>query len=428
MKFKQLALVGVPALALGILIGNLWWNPTTRAYLNPDYWSGLGKVGETMRLVHVRYVDEEKASFESLSEAAVTELVNGLDKHSRYMSSSDFDDFELRSNRQYFGIGVAILQVDGRIVITRVFPGGGAEVAGLRLGERILSVDARGIAELSVSEISELIRGEMGTKVALLLEDENGSRREAHVFRGKVQLASVEDVHMIGEVGYLRIEQFTLRTGDEFSSALAYLQGRGMRFLAIDLRDNAGGLLKAAVEVLGHFFEEGETVVSIDGRGREREVVYRSTGKVGDGGPTVILMNAGSASASEIVAGALQVTGKAKLVGESSYGKGSVQTIYSLDDGSGMRLTTARYFLPGGKPIGEDGLLPDVEVICDEDTLRKLRLQRDQNPFADPETFERRFGFAPVEDSQLQYALRVVKGDPIKQDEVEEQEIETAEP
>ena len=233
---------------------------------------------------------------------------------------------------------------------------------------------------------------------------------------------------MIGEVGYLRIEQFTLRTGDEFSSALAYLQGRGMRFLAIDLRDNAGGLLKAAVEVLGHFFEEGETVVSIDGRGREREVVYRSTGKVGDGGPTVILMNAGSASASEIVAGALQVTGKAKLVGESSYGKGSVQTIYSLDDGSGMRLTTARYFLPGGKPIGEDGLLPDVEVICDEDTLRKLRLQRDQNPFADPETFERRFGFAPVEDSQLQYALRVVKGDPIKQDEVEEQEIETAEP
>ncbi len=431
MKFKQLALVGLPALALGILIGNLFFTPkhsTTRAYFDPDYWSGLGKVGEAMRLVHVRYVDEEKASFKNLSEAAISEVVNGLDKHSRYMSSSDFKDFELLSNRQYFGIGVSIFQLDENIMITRVFSGGGAEAAGLRAGDRILSVDAREITERSVSEVSEIIRGDIGTKVTLVLEDENGARREAQVSRGKVQLASVEDIRMIGGVGYLRIDQFTGRTGEEFASALAYLHQSGMQFLAIDLRDNSGGLLRAAVEVLGYFFKEGAPVVSVDGRGREEKLVYRSEGQGRQSSvPTVILMNNGSASASEIVGGALQVTGKAKLVGESSYGKGSVQTIYPFDDGSGMKLTTARYYLPGGKTIGEEGLSPDVEVICDDETLRKLRLQRDQDPFADPETFERRFGFAPVEDLPLLQALRIVKGEPIKEKE-EENEVEPVEP
>jgi len=261
----------------------------------------------------------------------------------------------------------------------------------------------------------------------LSLEDENGLRREAKVSRGKVQLASVEDVRMIGEVGYLRIDQFTGRTGEEFSSALAYLHESGMNFLVVDLRDNAGGLLRAAVEVLGYFFKEGEAVVSVDGRGREEKLVYRSEGKGQSSVPTVLLMNNGSASASEIVGGALQVAGKAKLVGEPSYGKGSVQTIYPFDDGSGMKLTTARYYLPGGKTISERGLSPDVEVICDDETLRKLRLQRDQDPFGAPETFERRFGFVPVEDLPLLQAIRTVKGEPIKEGE-EENEVEPLEP
>ncbi|MFP6855318.1 MAG: hypothetical protein VB980_05995, partial [Opitutales bacterium] len=112
MKFKQLALVGLPALVLGLLIGNLWWNPTTRAYFDPDYWSGLGKVGEAMRLIHFRYVDEDKASFENLSESSVSLMVNNLDKYSRYMSESDFNDYELSSNSQYFGIGVALFKVE----------------------------------------------------------------------------------------------------------------------------------------------------------------------------------------------------------------------------------------------------------------------------------------------------------------------------
>jgi carboxyl-terminal processing protease len=124
-------------------------------------------------------------------------------------------------------------------------------------------------------------------------------------------------------------------------------------------------------------------------------------------------MNEGSASASEIVAGALQVTGKGQLVGDSSYGKGSVQAIYSLDDGSGMRLTTARYFLPGGVAIEEDGLQADFEVVCDDETWRKLRLQRDLDPFSNPQLFEKRFGFAPVRDYQLEAALLVLKGEPL---------------
>lgn len=413
MKFKQLALIGLPALALGLLIGNLWWNPPTRAFFDPNYWSGLGKVGEAMRLIHFRYVDDEKASFDHLSESAVSKLVNGLDKHSRYMTSKDFMDFQLSSRRQYFGIGVAILQVDENIVVSRVFSGGGAESAGVSAGDRILAVESKEIVNFSSAEVSELIRGAAGTKVSLLLEDDNSSCREVQVSRGKVQLASVEDVRMIGEIGYLRIDQFTMRTGEEFASALADLEEADMQFLAIDLRDNAGGLLKAAIAVLGHFFAADEVVVSINGRGREGKVFYRSTGKGGADYPTVILMNEGSASASEIVAGALQVTGKGQLVGDSSYGKGSVQAIYSLDDGSGMRLTTARYFLPGGVAIEEDGLQADFEVVCDDETWRKLRLQRDLDPFSNPQLFEKRFGFAPVRDYQLEAALLVLKGEPL---------------
>ena len=415
MKFKQLALVGLPALALGLLIGNLWWNPPTRAFFDPGYWSGLGKVGEAMRLIHFRYVNEEKASFEHLSEASVSELVNSLDKHSRYMSVEDFNDFELSSRRQYFGVGVAILKVDDRIMITRVFPGGGAEAAGVLAGDRILAVESKSTVGVSSAEVSALIRGVAGTKVSLLLEDDNSSRREVQVSRGKVQLASVEDIRMIGEIGYLRIDQFTMRTGKEFDAAMASLKESGMQFLVIDLRGNAGGLLKAAVDVLGHFFERDEEVVSIAGRSRARGNLFHSSGKGGGVWPTVVLINEGSASSSEIVAGALQVTGKAKLVGASSYGKGSVQTIFSLDDGSGMRLTTARYFLPGNIPIGEDGLSPDLKVACDDDTWRKVLLQRDQYPIANVELFEKRFGFAPVEDPQLEMALRVLKGEPTDQ-------------
>jgi len=302
-------------------------------------------------------------------------------------------------------------------MITRVFPGGGAEAAGVHAGDRILAVESTRIVDASSAEVSALIRGAAGTEISLLLEDEHNSSREIQVTRGKVQLASVDAIRMIDDIGYLRIDQFTERTGKEFDEAMAYLRRQSMKFLVIDLRGNAGGLLSAAVDVLGHFFEQDEEVVSIAGRSRAASS-YLSAGKGQGGFPVVVLINEGSASSSEIVAGALQVTQKAKLVGESSYGKGSVQTIFSMDDGSGMRLTTARYFLPGKVPIGEDGLVPDLQVVCDQDTWEKLLLQRDQEPFANAELFERRFGFAPVKDLQLEMALRLLRGEPI--DQVEE--------
>ena len=375
MKFKQLALVGLPALALGLLIGNLWWNPPTRAFFDPGYWSGLSKVGEAMRLIHFRYVNEEKASFEHLSEASVSELVNSLDKHSRYMSVEDFNDFELSSRRQYFGVGVAILKVDDRIMITRVFSGGGAEAAGVHAGDRILAVESKSTVDVSSAEVSALIRGVAGTKVSLLLEDDNSSRREVQVSRGKVQLASVEDVRMIGETGYLRIDQFTMRTGKEFDAAMASLKESGMQFLVIDLRGNAGGLLKAAVDVLGHFFERDEEVVSIAGRSRARGNLFHSSGKGGGVWPTVVLINEGSASSSEIVAGALQVTGKAKLVGASSYGKGSVQSVLPLDDEQALKLTTAYYYTPSGASIHQMGIEPDVVLSVDDEVLLSEAIQ-----------------------------------------------------
>ncbi len=455
MKFKPLAPVVLPAFILGLAIGTLLWHPFVRGYFS-EYQANLNKIGATMRIVHDRYIDEEEASYEDLTDDAIAAIQEGerhstedvsyealakdalsaivdRDRHSWYMPTEAFDKFRMHSKQQYFGIGVGftIHRVDQDVVITRVFPGGGAEAAGAQPGDRILAVDGKELAQSldlgnrdRILEIKQLIMGESGTKVTLQLKDEQGGLRDVEIVRGRVQLPSVDDVRLIDRVGYLRIDQFTENTGEEFATALEVLKRGKMNFLVIDLRDNLGGLLPAAIDVLGHFFEEGEPVVYV--KGREGEQVHYSAGKTKVSCPVLVLINEYSASSSEIVAGALQVTGKANLIGASSFGKTTVQSVFDFKDDTGMKLTIARYFLPGREPIGEDGLVPDFEVSCDKETRDNLAFQRGQSLDLSDEAFEKRFGFARVKDPQLQAALRVVRGEPIE--EVEKQKVESAEP
>jgi carboxyl-terminal processing protease len=212
-------------------------------------------------------------------------------------------------------------------------------------------------------------------------------------------------------IGYIQLTQFTERTGEEFINALNKLNEQGMSSLVLDLRNNPGGLLDAAVAVAEPFFKKGELIVYTQGRQpADRETFRAEVDEEPLGMPVAVLINAGSASAAEIVAGALKDTGRAVIVGERSFGKGSVQSIFRLKNGEGLRLTTARYYTPSGVTIHEKGVAPNVEVVMTPEDDNKLRLQRARDDVKDPTEFKERFGFEPIEDRQLQAALDVLRG------------------
>jgi len=227
-----------------------------------------------------------------------------------------------------------------------------------------------------------------------------------------IKTESVRDVQVLSDnIGYLQITQFTERTGEEFVKALNKLSELKATGLIIDLRNNPGGLLDSAVAVAEPFFKKGELIVYTQGRKPgDREDYKAESDEAPLDVPAAVLINAGSASAAEIVAGALKDTGKAIIVGERSFGKGSVQSIFKLKHGEGMRLTTARYYTPSGVTIHEKGVTPNVEVVMTPEDDQNVRLQRARHDVNDPTEFKERFGFAPIEDRQLQAALDVLRG------------------
>jgi carboxyl-terminal processing protease len=214
-----------------------------------------------------------------------------------------------------------------------------------------------------------------------------------------------------GGLGYVQITQFSERTGKEFRSALQALEKQGMRGLVIDLRNNPGGLLDAAIDVCNEFFEEGELIVYTQGRTREsRESFHADNGHERRSYPIAILVNGGTASAAEIVSGAMKDTKRAVIVGEKTFGKGSVQSIIELQNGEGLRLTTARYYTPSGVTIHEKGIQPHVELEVSADDEGKIRLQQSRPDLSAPVEFNERFGFQQIEDVQLNAAEEVLAG------------------
>jgi carboxyl-terminal processing protease len=222
----------------------------------------------------------------------------------------------------------------------------------------------------------------------------------------------VRDVHVLGEgVGYIQVTEFSEHTGEQFVKALNGLVRQGVDSLVIDLRNNPGGLLDAAVEVAEPFFRKGELIVYTQGRKPADRDEYKAETA---GEPVTlriaVLINAGTASAAEVVTGALKDTRRAVVVGERSFGKGSVQSIFKLKNGEGLRLTTAHYYTPSGVTIHEKGITPQVEVVMTPAEDNKLARQRNRPDITDPAEMKERFGFDPVEDRQLQAALDVLKG------------------
>jgi len=397
--FKRLV---IPLVFFLGFAGTITWTQ-----LSP-YWGALSRVSRVMRLVHEESVYEDRVDYERLSNAAIDGMLESLDRYSRYMMASDYARYEAMSQQRYVGVGIEIEQVGERVTVVGTFKGGPAAEAGVIPGDQILRVDGANAEDWTVEAVSDALKGIEGESTQVVFYRPSTERTsEMTLVRRFVSVESVRDVRVNAEgFGYLRLVQFGEKTGLEFREALGRLKNPDLKGLVIDLRDNGGGLLTAAREVAEVFFEKGALIVSTEGRnGGDTTSLYASGETIDLGYKVVVLVNGLSASASEIVAGAWQDKGKAYLIGETTYGKGSVQSVYVFRDGAGMRQTTALYYLPSGRSINETGVTPDLLVEMDDEAERRLRLQERHLGYLSDEAFEEFFGFKPdQEDLQLEAA------------------------
>lgn len=410
MRFKKFFIWGVPSFVLSFLLCKVWLDPSKQSFFDSEYWNALFRFGESLRITNALYVDKNKSDYSQLTDIAISGMVTELDRHSSYYTPKQYTAFKDDTHRRYVGIGVMIRKVEEGVLVTRVFPGGPAEESGLSVGEYITKVEDEVLAGWELAEVSKRIKGEENTSVQITVRSILGEMRGISVLRKKINISSVEGMNVDQNgTAYIRLVQFTSRSGGEFKEAISDLKEKGMKRLILDLRDNSGGLLSAAIEITECFLSKGQLIVSIKGRKTNDVRDYHSNTEENLSDiPMVVLMNEGSASASEIVGGALSVLDRAPIIGEQSFGKGSVQTIFPMEDESGLRLTTAMYFLPDGSTIHEEGIKPQFKVDCSDENETKLRIQRYSQDIMTRETFEKQFGFIPIVDLQLGKAEEVL--------------------
>jgi len=413
--YRRLVLIAA-GMALGLLLAagvshlGLGWS----LFPNRDLNRSADYLREVLREVNESYVDGDKARLDDLVRSALHGMLEDLDPHSEFLEEKEFKSLNEEIRGDFGGIGIQVEVRDKKFVVISPIAGTPGERAGILRGDVIVSIEGAPIGlPMNMDDIVGLLRGQPGTRVSLRLHRPGtGKDIDLTITRERIRVNSVQAARLLdGGVGYIQLVEFSERTGDEFLDALESLLKQGAGSLVLDLRNNPGGLLDAAVYVAEPFFAKGELIVYTEGRrARDREE-FRSEndGPVLDL-PMAVLINAGSASAAEIVAGALQDAGKAVLVGERSFGKGSVQSIFKLRNGEGMRLTTARYFTPGGATIHGKGITPHVVVEMSPEDDEKLFIQKNRKDLEDPERFRERFGYEPVKDQQLEAALDALKG------------------
>src|SRR5476649_775636 len=325
----------------------------------------FGDVFERVRSDYVEVPDDSK-----LVESAISGMLAGLDPHSSYMDAKNFRDMQVETRGEFGGLGIEVTMEDGLIKVVSPIDDTPASKAGILANDIITNLDDEAVQGLTLNQAVEKMRGPVNTKIRLkIIRKGQDNPIDVTLVRDNIRVRSVRARQEGDDIGYIRITTFNEQTTEGLKREIGTLTsqiGDKLKGFVIDLRNNPGGLLEEAVSVSDAFLDRGEIVST---RGRNAEETQRRTAKAGDlakGKPVIVLINGGSASASEIVAGALQDHKRATLVGTRSFGKGSVQTIIPLGSGNGaLRLTTARYFTPSGKSIQAKGITPDIEVLQD---------------------------------------------------------------
>jgi carboxyl-terminal processing protease len=367
--------------------------------------------------VHRSYVDTNEAGYDSLVRHAMTGMLQDLDPYSQFMDKESYEDMKDDTEGHFSGVGLVVSMKEGLLTVVSPMEDTPAFRAGLLSGDIIAEIDGKETREMTLSDAVKKMRGEAGTNIKLkAIRPATHEVKDYDITREEITVASVKDAKLIEDsIGYIRVTQFNQPTADDLKAELKKLADQKMKALVLDLRGNPGGLLTAAAGVAELFLPHGDLIVFTKGRtGEEADQRFKSSGLTHyTDFPMVILVNNGSASASEIVSGALQDHKRAVLVGEKTFGKGCVQSLLPLEDGAAIKLTTALYYTPSERVIQDHGIEPDVKVVMDPEDLFKIRLKQAQK---DGEADKDLPVEPEIRDVQLDYAIGTLKGMMIQQE------------
>jgi carboxyl-terminal processing protease len=347
---------------------------------SPD--ADLEIFADVLQKVRAEYVDGTNLTYHSLVESALKGMVGSLDPHSEFMDVDDYQQLQDDTEGQFGGLGLVVVMKDGFVTVVAPMDDSPGFQAGILSGDRIVKVEGKSVEKTPLEEVVKQLRGDPDTQVTVTIQrPSSGAVKDYTLTREVIQMDMVKDINgkkefPLGDdkIGYIRITEFGDKTGDELEAALKKLKRQGMEALILDLRFNPGGLLDEAVDVCGKFLPRGQLVVTTEGRNPSENSINRANGH-GDelkGEPMVVLVNLGSASAAEIVTGCLQDLHRGIILGEKTFGKGSVQSIFPLDDGSALKLTVAKYYTPSHKVIHEHGITPDIVVPMSDEAEAAL--------------------------------------------------------
>ncbi len=350
----------------------------SRAQLSLD---DLRTFTDVFNQIRNNFVDE--TDDQTLMNAAIRGMLSELDPHSSYMEADEFRQLDDSSRGRYSGIGVEIVIQNKQARVVYVMDGGAADKAGIVTGDVITSIDKMDLRGQNLRLAVDRLRGEVGSTVEISVRHENGEVSNFTLERGFVEVASVYSRPVDRDYGYFQITHFTRKSADELLEQIEYMQDNHagpLKGIVLDLRNNPGGVLNPAVTIADGFLDGG-LIVTTRGRAESQLEYTAKPGQWLEGVPLVILVDRSSASASEVLAGALQDHGRAVIVGEKTFGKGSVQSVLNLRNGAGIRLTTSRYYTPSGRSIQAEGITPDVEVstvqVIESDDERKREVDLD---------------------------------------------------
>ncbi len=364
MRFPQRGLISSALTVSILIIGLLIFNGNSRDVSadTDDVYRNIEVFTEVLRQVEENYVEPQETKH--LIEGAIKGMMESLDPHSSFMTKEEYDDLKVETQGSFSGVGMQISVRDDILTVIAPIEDTPAYKAGIKAGDKILKIDEKTTLDMTSTDAVKLIRGEKGTSIKLTISRDGEDKPLIfNIIRDVIPLQSVRNYRLEHDIGYVRITNFQGNTTEELMDALDELEKEGaLKGLVLDLRDNPGGLLTQAISVSDAFLGSG-VIVSTKGRITEQDIVESATSSSSDRNyPMVVVVSGGSASASEIVAGALQDNKRALILGTRTFGKGSVQTILPLSDGSGLRLTTARYYTPSGRSIQASGIDPDIEL------------------------------------------------------------------
>jgi carboxyl-terminal processing protease len=396
---KPVTKVVVAALVLAALTLSLGGTSTSKGVDPAATYEHLKLFTDVLSIIQNQYVDETEPR--EVIYGAVRGMLRSLDPHSSFLDPESYREMQVETSGAFGGLGIEITVRDDQLTVVAPIEGTPAWRAGVKPGDKIIKIEGIATKDMSLTDAVKRMRGPKGTKVTItIMREDQKELLDVTVTREIIQVQSVKTQEIEPGLGYLRVRQFQERTARDLESGIEKLEKTGrLAGLVLDLRNNPGGLLSAAVEVSEKFLGDGKLVVYTEGRVRNQNMRFVAHAKHAvTEVPLVVLVNHGSASASEIVAGAIQDHGRGVVLGQQTFGKGSVQTIIPLPDGSGLRLTTAKYFTPKGRSIHGKGIEPDIAV---EPPKEDPGAKPPAAPLSEAEQQKR--------DTQLQRALDILK-------------------